>query len=61
MGLLTTILELPQFLSYMFLPTLTEEERESQNIPLLVLIFMLGAIVGMFALSFWALLQAVLQ
>jgi len=60
MGWLTTIFELPQFFSYMFLPTLTEEERENQNIPLYVLVFFIGIVVGMATLAAYILIRPLL-
>lgn len=57
MGLLTAVLELPQMLSYMFFPTLTEEEWEQQNIPLYAMVFFFGVVVGMFALAIYMVLR----
>jgi len=51
MGILSSIFELPQLLSYMFLPTLTEEEWEDLNVNRLVAMFLFGVLVGMVAMS----------
>jgi cyanate permease len=47
MGIVSSLFEIPEFVKYMFLPTLTEEERERLAIDFLALLFMVGAIFGM--------------
>jgi len=51
MGFLSSLLEAPQMLQYVFLPNLTEEEWEAINAPLLAAVFTIGVVFGMFFLA----------
>jgi hypothetical protein len=61
MGIIQTIIEIPEFLSYMFLPTLTEEEWEQLNLYRLAAFFFLGIVIGMSSLALYFLINDYLR